>query len=172
MATLQVWHNFFMFAGGAAATLLGLVFVAASIAATIPNEKLGPDEARQLWVRPILWAFLRVILVSAVGLIPETTGASFGQTLLALGAIDLARMVRTSVSLYASHRTSEKLTLEDWGWYAAYPILATLLLMGAALAMVRGWPFPPQLLAAGLVGHLVIGVRTAWDLADWLAMRQ
>jgi hypothetical protein len=35
-----------------------------------------------------------------------------------------------------------------------------------------GWPFPVQLLAAGLLGHLVIGVHNSWELAHWLATRQ
>jgi hypothetical protein len=50
MATMQSWHDFFLLTGGASATLLGLVFVAASIAATVPNEKLGDEKARELWV--------------------------------------------------------------------------------------------------------------------------
>jgi hypothetical protein len=172
MTTLQIWHDFFMFAGGAAATLLGLVFVAASIAATIPNEKLGADATRHLWVRPIVWAFLRVLVVSAVGLVPEMTGASFGYVVVGLGLFDLGRMAQTIAGLNEVHRTQERLSWGDWGWYAAYPVLATLLIVAAGMALARQWPFPPHVLAAGLIGHLVVGVRTAWELADWLAMRQ
>jgi hypothetical protein len=78
MATLQPWHDFFLLVGTASATLLGLIFVAASIAATIPNEKLGDMGSRALWVLPIVYAFLRVLVVSAVGVIPGQTGRSFG----------------------------------------------------------------------------------------------
>jgi hypothetical protein len=54
LGTLLAWHDFFLLVGAAAATLLGLVFVAASIAATIPNEKLGDELSRALWVMPIV----------------------------------------------------------------------------------------------------------------------
>jgi len=46
MPTLLPWHDFFILTGTAAATLLGLVFVAGSIAAAIPNEKLGDMSTR------------------------------------------------------------------------------------------------------------------------------
>jgi hypothetical protein len=172
MTTLQPWHDFFMFAGGAAATLLGLVFVTASIAATIPNEKLGAGDTRDLWVNPIIWAFLRVLVVCALGLVPGTTEAVFGTIVVVLSALDLARLARTIGALYGFHRVREALTGWDWGWYAVYPVLASLMLLAAGLGLARGWPVPPHLLAGGLLGHLVVGVRTAWDLADWLAMRQ
>jgi hypothetical protein len=172
MATLQPWHDFFLLTGTAAATLLGLVFVAASIAATIPNEKLGDDKSRALWVLPLVWAFVRVLVVSAMGVVPGQTGTSFGYVLLVLGVLDLGRMVRTTLGLRDVHRSAERLSAGDWAWYVAYPFLSTLVVAPTGLALARGWPFPAQLLAGGLLGHLVVGVRNAWELADWLATRQ
>jgi hypothetical protein len=172
MATLQSWHDFFLLTGTASATLLGLVFVAASIAATIPNEKLGDDKARQLWVLPIVWAFVRVLIVSAMGVIPGQTGESFGYILLVLAVIDLGRMPRTILGMRNVHLSVEKLTAGDWGWYVVYPSLSTLVLAASGVALARGLSFPVHMLAAGLLGHLVVGVHNAWELADWLATRQ
>jgi hypothetical protein len=123
-------------------------------------------------VNPIIWAFLRVLVVCAFGLVPEATATSFGYLLFVLGLADLARMARTIAALRVFHRERERLEGEDWRWYGAYPVVSTLLLVAAGLSLARGWSFPPHVLAAGLVGHLIIGVRSAWDLADWLAMRQ
>jgi hypothetical protein len=172
MVTMQSWHDFFLLTGGASATLLGLVFVASSIAATIPNEMLGDDKMRQLWVLPIVWAFVRVLVVSATGLIPGQTGSGFGYLLLVLGVLDLGRMARTTLGISRVHRTREKLSADDWGWYVVYPAMSTLVIAGSGLALAREWPFPMPILAAGLLGHMVVGVRNAWDLADWLATRQ
>jgi hypothetical protein len=169
---MQGWHDFFLLSGGAAATLLGLVFVAASIAATIPNEKLGDDRARQLWILPIVWAFVRVLVVSAMGLIPGQTALSFGTLLLVLAILDLGRMARIAIGMRDHHRSRERLTTSDWGWYVVYPTLSTLVLAGSGFALARGWPSPPPIFAAGLLGHLVVGVHNAWELADWLATRQ
>jgi hypothetical protein len=172
MATMQSWHDFFLLTGTAAATLLGLVFVAASIAATIPNEKLGDDRSRQLWVLPIVWAFVRVLVVSAMGVIPGQTTVSFGYLLLVLAILDLGRMVRITVGMRDHHLSTERLSAADWGWYVVYPSVSSIVLAAAGLALARGFSFPVQLLAAGLLGHLVVGVHNAWELADWLATRQ
>jgi hypothetical protein len=169
---MQSWHDFFLLTGTAAATLLGLVFVAASIAATIPNEKLGDEKARQLWVLPIVWAFIRVLVVSALGVIPGQTAAGFGYILLGLAILDLGRMVRIALGMREVHRFVERLSLGDWWWYVGYPVVSTLVLAASGLALARGFSFPVQLLAAGLLGHLVVGVHNAWELADWLATRQ
>lgn len=168
---MQPWHDFFILTGTAAATLLGLIFLASTIAATIPNEKLGDEKTRALWILPVVWAFVRVLVVSAIGLIPGQTGRTFGTVLLVLGVLDLARMVRVAMGLHRIHRTKEKLDVNDWGWYVVYPVVATLLVAGTGLALMREWTFPVAALAAGLLGHLVVGVRNAWDIADWLATR-
>ena len=172
MATMQPWHDFFILTGTAAATLLGLIFLAAAIAATIPNEQLGDDKTRALWILPVVWAFVRVLVVSAIGLIPGQTATSVGIVLLVLGVLDLARMVRVTIGIHRVHRTREPLDANDWGWYVVYPAVATLLIAGTGLALAREWAFPVAALAAGLLGHLVVGVRNAWDIADWLATRQ
>jgi hypothetical protein len=168
----QAWHDFLLLTGTAAATLLGLVFVAASIAATIPNEKLGDATTGNLWVQPIVWAFVRVLMVCAIGVVPGQSTALFGKELAGLALTDLARMVWLTAGLRKFHRTKEALTFEDWRWYAGYPLLATLALLtsGASLAMDWGWP--GQLLAVGILGHLIVGVHNAWELAAWLATRQ
>jgi hypothetical protein len=123
-------------------------------------------------VLPIVWAFVRVLVVSAMGVIPGQTERSFGYVLLVLAVIDLGRMPRTIGGMRDVHRTREKLSAADWGWYLVYPLLSTLVIAATGLALARGFPFPAQLLAGGLLGHLVVGVHNAYELAEWLATRQ
>lgn len=122
---LQPWHDFFLLTGTAAATLLGLVFVAGSIAATIPNERLGDETSRYLWVAPIIVAFTRVLVVSTLGVIPGESGATFGIIVSLLALLDLTRMVWVIRGLHDSHRRLERLTPGDWWWYGGFPLLAT-----------------------------------------------
>jgi hypothetical protein len=123
-------------------------------------------------VLPIVYAFVRVLLVSAVGVIPGQTWASFGTMLLVLALLDLGRMPWTLRGMLDTHRHRERLSLADWGWYVVYPTVASLSLAVTGLSLAMGWPLPVQLLAAGMLAHLVIGVHNAWELADWLATRQ
>ncbi len=172
MPTLLPWHDFFTLAGTAAATLLGLVFVAGSIAAAIPNEKLGDMSTRGLWILPIIYAFLRVIVVCAVGVIPGQTFKTFGYALAGLTLLDLGRMVQVTRGMTDHHRTREPLEASDWGWYVFYPAFATLVLAATGVSFAMGWGIPPAFLAVGLIAHMVVGVHNAWELVDWLATRQ
>jgi hypothetical protein len=172
MATLQPWHDFFLLTGTAAATLLGLVFVAGSIAASIPNEKLGDDPTRALWVLPIVYAFVRVLVVSAIGVVPGEKPNTFGWLLLGLSSFDLARMATVFWGMRRHHRVREPLEWSDWTWYLAYPTVATILIAISGGILALHDELPPTLLALGLIGHLVMGVHNAWALVDWLATRQ
>jgi hypothetical protein len=169
---LQAWHDFFILAGTAAAQLLGLIFVAASIAATIPNEKLGEDGSRSLWVLPIVYAFLRVLVISALGVTPGLTPRSFGYVLLVLAVLDLGRMIWAARAMRHAQNPGKRLTTSHWTLYFVCPSLATLAVAGAGVALAVGYYLPFPLLAVGLVGHLVIGVHNAWELVAWLATRQ
>jgi hypothetical protein len=170
MPPLQPWHDFFILVGTAAATLLGLVFVAASIAATIPNEKLGDRRQRATWVLPIMYAFLRVLVVCALGVMPSQTERSFGWLLAGLAFFDLVRMGWVWRELLRFHRSArEPLDASDWTWYVAYPSVATCALIASGASFALAGPVPLYVLAMGLLGHLVVGVRNAWELADFLA---
>jgi hypothetical protein len=50
--------------------------------------------------------------------------------------------------------------------------LATALLAATGVCLAAGWAFPMAMLAVGMIGHMVVGVHNAWELADWLATRQ
>jgi hypothetical protein len=107
-----------------------------------------------------------------MGLVPGQTGTSMGYLLVALVVLDLGRVLETTRGMHRIHRSVEPLTAGDWGWYVIYPTVSTLVIGVTGLAMARGWPLPVQLLAVGLLGHLVVGVHNSWELADWLATRR
>jgi hypothetical protein len=172
MATLQPWHDFFILSGSAAATLLGLVFVAASLAAAVPNEKLGDLSTRAVWIVPIIYAFVRVLVVSAVGVIPGLTFTTFGAILAVLTVFDLTRTVWVVRGMIEHHRTREPFDRGDWFWYVVYPLLATIVLAVSGVSFALGLGLPAPFLAVGLISHMVVGVHNAWELADWLATRQ
>jgi hypothetical protein len=172
MSPLQPWHDFFILLGTSAATLLGLVFVAGSIAATIPNEKLGDDGQRALWVLPIVYAFVRVLAVSAVGLVPAESIATFGHLVAVFSLLDLGRMVWVTRGMLRTARSDEPPTRSDWLWYMIFPSVATGSIAVTGWVLVAGGPLFAPTLAGGLIWHIVIGVHNAWELTDWLSTRQ
>jgi len=169
---LQPWHDLFILVGGASATLLGLVFVAASIAGAIPNEKLGTAETRALWTKPILGAFGRPLVLSAFGLVPGVAPLYFGCGVALASTTDLIYLAVVARGLIRHHRVTRDLVLSDWVWNLVLPAATSLLMlaMGATIASGMVWAIYPLAAAIGL--HLVIGVHNAWELADFLITLQ
>ncbi len=82
--TLHGWQNFYFMAGGAAATLLGLMFVALSM-----STHLISDEVRQeidTFTSPSIFYFVSVLLLACVMLYPMISVVVLG-VLLLLGGL-------------------------------------------------------------------------------------
>src|SRR5258708_15041888 len=82
--TLHGWQNFYFMVGGAAATLLGLMFVALSM-----GTHLITDEVRQeidTFTSPSIFYFVSVLLLACVMLVPTISAVVLG-SLLFLGGV-------------------------------------------------------------------------------------
>src|SRR5258706_16148231 len=84
---LRDWQGFFQLAGTAAATLIGLIFLAISLGARlVPAED---NTAMGAFVVPIVIHFGAVLVVSALMLIPVYTPLSLGLILIGAGLVGL-----------------------------------------------------------------------------------
>lgn len=166
---LQGWHDFFLLIGGASATLMGLVFVSATVAASIPNDKLGPLETRQLWATPVLAAFLRVLVFSAIGLFPEHSMLTFGAIVGTLSTLDCVRWVQVIVTLRRHQAKVGDLELSDWWWQSIAPALASVAMAAFSARLAGGHPHAMFGLASAAILHLSIGIHNAWDSAEYLS---
>ena len=76
---LDHWHEFYTLLGTAAAALLALLFVAASIGAGIlPRERSGPTRT---YMSPVAFHYTAVLFVSAAALVPALTPLALGAVL-------------------------------------------------------------------------------------------
>src|ERR1041385_3374691 len=75
---LEHWHEFYLLIGTAAAALVALLFVAASVGAGLLNA--DPGGPTRTYVSPIAFHFTSAFFVSAIALVPS-------HTLLTLGAL-------------------------------------------------------------------------------------
>jgi hypothetical protein len=168
-AVLESWHDFFSLVGASAATLVGLMFVAASVGTGVFNEE------RQVGLRtllsPTVVAFGVVLAACIVGVLPSPTWAVPALLLSGMGALGLIysglvwrRMVR--------HGIAEKIDLEDRIWYAFAPAVAYLALTIAGVAFALHSEAATALLAAGICMLLLAGIRNAWDMTTWVVLRR
>src|SRR5712691_183047 len=94
---LDHWHEFYALVGTAAAALLALLFVAASIGArTMPRESGGPTRT---YMSPVAFHFTAVLFVSALALVPSLSPASLAAVLACtISERSLSRDVKEKIS--------------------------------------------------------------------------
>src|SRR5216684_3395553 len=82
---LHVWHDFYLLIGTASATLIGLMFVAASIASSTMTEQ--SKAGLQAFFSPTVVHFAAVLIICVVLSAPLRTWAVLGGLVLTIGAV-------------------------------------------------------------------------------------
>lgn len=88
------WQNFYILAGTASATLVGLLFVAVSLHIDLIGES-GAAAILSL-ARRTFTRFILVVVVALVFLVPRQDPEGLGLPLLAVGLVDGVRSVRAT----------------------------------------------------------------------------
>ena len=155
------WHDFFLLAGTAAATLMGLLFVALSLHLDVIVQEDGAHfgtVALQAFLN-----FIFVLLISLFLLIPSLTGRIVGTTLMMLGLVRLALFIRSAAVVgrrRPAHVPRSFLLVRYF-----MPAVAYVGLFASGLAMTLKHyddGFMGLFSVMGLL--LVTATRTAWDL--------
>jgi hypothetical protein len=164
---LREWQNFYLLAGGAAATLIGLMFVALSLASRtlIAHTRSG----FRTWVDPTLTHFAYVLVTALVMVVPVVTASVLGITFILAGAIGVGRSVELLYRAWQQHHRDRRIELDDWLWRFVLPFAGHLLLLQAGVAFLRDVALAFVSLAIATALLLLVGIRNAWDLALWIA---
>jgi hypothetical protein len=164
---LHDWHDFYVLIGTASATLVGLMFVAASIGSTIFNEEhRAPMRA---FITPTVVHFVSVLFTSLLVTIPTHGWHSLGGLLGAEGLAGSIYCGSILVQIILQHRFN--VDLSDRVFYALIPVLGYLLLLVSAVLFFMQSAASANLIAAALLTLLVAGVRNAWDMMVWIMIR-
>jgi hypothetical protein len=166
---LVQWREFYSVIGEASATLVALIFVAASIGAEVFTSK--HQAGIRSFLSPTVVHFTAVLVICLLASIPDETWDVLGALLGSVGAIGLVytgwvwrRMLKHGI--VASIDTVDRL------WYALLPIPAYLIVIGAGLSLRRRSLVSLDLLASPLILLLLIGIRNAWDMTVWVMDRR
>lgn len=165
---LENWSAFYTLMGGAAATLLGLLFVALSLRLNLFHQREVADV--RAFAAFTFGTFLVVIIIAALVLAPheERTPLAVALAIIAVGGLAAAtRVAREWMRLNEPMvETHPGYTADQWqGWvyaaamgagYAGLLVVADLVRTGDPgalgwLAIVAGW-------------HLMLGTVSAWLL--------
>jgi hypothetical protein len=164
---LHDWHDFYVLVGTASATLVGLMFVAASIGSTVFNEE--SRAAMAAFITPTVVHFAAVLFASLVVTMPTHGWHFLGGLLAAGGLAGAIYSGRILVEFIIRHRFNVDFT--DRLFYALVPFLGYLLALVAAVLLFIQSAAGAELIAAALLVLLFGGVRNAWDMMVWIVLK-
>src|SRR4051794_40467768 len=113
--TLRDWQSFYILTGTAAATLVGLLFVAASLAAA--GVDTNPRASISAFVTPTLIHFGAVLLIACSVTAPSQGPAIVGAVWIGLGAGGLIEVGVAIAHMWSFHG-SGAFDHRHWGWHA------------------------------------------------------
>ncbi len=164
---LASWQNFYVIVGSAAATLMGLIFVVATLVAGVRRQESVPSEAFAAFNTPNVAHFGAALLVAALLSAPWPALWMAGLLLGLLAILGIRYMV--SVLRHARHQRHYRPVLEDWLWHTVFPLTSYLTLLAAAL-LLPSYSTPALFaVAAATVLLLFIGIHNAWDNVVYIA---
>jgi hypothetical protein len=162
------WDNFYLLIGTAAATLIGLLFVVA----TLTRGLESPHSARgtRLYTTPTVFHFAAVLVMSVVALTPELSRQAGGPMIAICGAIGFVYAAAIALQLRAPVGPDPPHWSDFW-WYGFAPVIIYPVIGAAAALVWAAIPSGAYAVGFALLTLLVVGIRNAWDLVTWLAPR-
>jgi hypothetical protein len=156
---LDQWREFYLAVAGAAAVLLGLVFIALSlhlekaVAPGVPVLGLGSQTLINL---------IYVLLLSLGMLVPYRPPVLPGTAVLAVAVVGL----NDSITILRRARRAREppLTIRDLAVPVLLPIGWFVLLVVGGVGVIARQPFGLYLLAAGSAALIASATRNTWDL--------
>ena len=160
------WHDFFILLGTASATLVGLMFIAISIGASIFKEENRP--ALEVFLGPTIVHFTSVLVLCILAIVPSHNWLSL--TCLA-GLIGLAGFCYSARIWFRLTRSRYEIDSADRFFYTVLPAIGYLVVLFAATLLYQQSEWGLDAAALGLIMLLLAAIRNAWDMMVWIALK-
>jgi len=163
------WHEFYMLLGTVAGTLVGLLFVAASVSSGVfTSDRSAP---MRVFLSASVVHFCSILAVSLIVLAPVQSSMVCGALILGCGIIGLAH---SGLALRDAARDglSAAVDLEDRIWYFALPVVGYLFVAGSGITLALELDLGCLALALSAGMLLVVGIHNAWDITVWIITRR
>jgi hypothetical protein len=164
---LHDWQDFYLLVGTASATLVGLMFVAASIGTGIFNE--DHRAGMTAFITPTVVHFAAALFTCLLVTIPTHSWRSLGGLLGAGGLAGSIYCGTLVVQMIIRHRFD--VDVSDRLFYALLPLSGYLLALVAAVLLLMQSTASANLMAAAVLTLLFAGIRNAWDMMVWIVIK-
>ena len=161
------WENFYLIVGPSAGALIGLMFVVVTL--TAGRERDQTERGKHLYTSPIVWHLAVVLLLSGAAVAPGISREWFGVLTGGLALLGFLMGVRSTVGIARDKITGPENNMFDTWWYGVIPAIVYFGLAGAAVAVLAGWSWSADGIAAALMALLLVSIHAEWDLVTFLA---
>jgi len=169
MEALAPWHEFYTLLGSASATMVGLLFVAASVGSGVFSR--NRTAGLRMFLSASVVHFGSILAVCLIVLAPVQSVILRSFLVLACGLFGLAYSalawrgtVRDGISV--------NIDLEDRFWYALLPVVGYLFETAAGVILTTRTELACGGLAVSAGILLLAAVHNAWDITVWSVTRK
>jgi hypothetical protein len=166
---MHEWQNFYFLCGSAAASLIGLMFLAITFGSRLIKRDDTTNERVGVFMTPIAAHFMHVFFLSAVALVPCENIRLLGVCGLISTGLRAFRMPRAFRVLRQTAKDTEDIETFDWVFLLWLPTLGYAVLLAGSIALICDWPAAEYAFAAAIVLLMLIGMKTAWETLIWIA---
>jgi hypothetical protein len=163
---LKGWENFYVIIGGSAGALIGLQFVVMTL---IKDAGGGVRSEREIaaFGTPTVIHFIAVLVLS---LIQSAPWPAIGLMRVSVGCCGLAGIVYGVIVIRRVRGQSGYQPVgEDWAWHTILPLVAYIVLLGAAATMHASLTGALFAVAGSALLLLCVGIHNAWDTVTYIA---
>jgi hypothetical protein len=157
---IEGWHDFYIMAGTAAATLVGLLFVSLSLNADAITSAANADM--RVLAAQTFTSFMSVVMLAVIFLIPHQVPPGLGLPMLGVSGWGLYE----TISRFLSTRRARRRSLGHGALAGrfAVPMACYLTLMIIAVTVLLGRTGGLYWLVPVMIFLLAAASRNAWDL--------
>ena len=167
--TLGPWHDFYTLLGTASATMVGLLFVAASVGyGVFSGDRRAP---LRVFLSASVVNFSIVLASCLFVLAPVRDWVALGAMILVSAMAGLAHSCLAWRDTVRDGLIS-KIDLEDRVWYLALPIVGYGFVMASGITLALRLDFGCAVLALSTGMLLAVGIHNAWDITVWSMTRR
>lgn len=163
------WGEFYLVIGGAAAVLIGLIFVVVTLMQDKPRSTML--YGARLYMGPIVLHLSFVLVLTVAALTPEIGQRHYALVAGAVALWGLVRGIESILGIAALAKSDDSPHWTDKWFYGVLPALLSIGVAVVALAFWNGLPWAVQGAAAINTAILLLAIRNEWDLVTWLAPR-
>ena len=157
---LAPWHDFFLLAGTAGFTLLGLLFVAVSVNSAVIMR--GSERRLRVLAIGSFESLIFVVILSLVMLVPMARQRLMGGMLVTLGAVMLVMTVRHLIG--SRGRRGEAGLSKRLRMRLALPAAAAVFVVMSGVQLMEGRAALTFMVLAAVLWLIVTATRNAWEL--------